>query len=115
MALTYNTLFEDDFQRANESPLNPSNYFEVGGGLPHNDVLQLVNHVCTTTVQVEDDGTAIIKPIGQQQNGFIQVKISRCVSNAGVFLYLGIPPTATDVFPGYALVVRRPSRMQLVL
>ena len=57
MALSFTPIVSDNFQRANESPLNPAHWHSVGG-LPTNDQLEILNDVCTTTVQVQADGQA---------------------------------------------------------
>jgi hypothetical protein len=46
MALFFNTLFADTFQRANENPLNPANWAAVGSP-PSFPPLQVQNNQCT--------------------------------------------------------------------
>jgi hypothetical protein len=79
----YTELYHDDCQRANENPLDPSNWVERGG-----DVLELLNHLITTTVAVSADGTARYKPV-LPNNQYAEIVVSEMLLNdTGMFIYL---------------------------
>ena len=74
---TFTQAFEDTFNRANESPLNPTNWYSVGvqgpGQLPTYDNLEVLSDACTTTTSVQDDGQATLLALAASQDQFLQV------------------------------------------
>lgn len=63
MGVVLTPVYTNSCQGANQNPADPTNIFEIGGGLPSNDVLQILNAKLTTTVEVEADGQGSIVPV----------------------------------------------------
>src|SRR5271168_558974 len=78
---TFVTLFSDNFNRANENPLNPTNYQTIDG-LPGGDQLQIISDTCRSTVGVDNEGTANVIAIPQQTDCWASIKASHFTSAA---------------------------------
>jgi hypothetical protein len=102
MALIFTPLTSDPLSGSNLNPINPAAWFDVGGGLPATDQLEILNHVCVTTVQVQADGTSQNIAIPWQANQFVSFQIVRLGDNGTVFMY---NRGGLNFFPCYRLTV----------
>lgn len=103
MSFVFTPVFTDTFLRANESPLNPTNWHSVSG-LPTNDQLQVLNNKCATTVTVQDDGQAtVIAALPNDQ--YCECKITNFTATGSVVIYVR---AGVDLAPNYTLTLGGP-------
>jgi hypothetical protein len=102
--ITLTQLTADSFQRANESPLNPAVWHTVGG-LPGTDQLEILNNVCTTTIQVQSDGIASNGAIAWPDDQYISLQVVEMSANGIVNMYLR---AGTEDQPCYRLIIGGP-------
>jgi hypothetical protein len=102
MALILTPLTSDPLSGPNLNPINPAAWLDVGGGLPATDQLEILNHVCVTTVQVQADGTTQNIAINWPANQFISLQIVELGDNGTVFMYVR---GGLNLLPCYRLTV----------
>jgi hypothetical protein len=88
MGVVLTPVYTNSCQGANQNPADPTNIFEIGGGLPTNDVLQILNAKLTTTVEVQADGTASLVP-NMPGDHYISVTLTdEMLATSALFLYV---------------------------
>ena len=87
MSLIYTPIATDTFQRANENPLNPANWFTIGG-LPTTDQLAIVSDLCVSTVTQQGDGTATYIGAVTPNDQYCSIQLVNLTFSGTVSLYL---------------------------
>lgn len=105
---TYPATFSDTFNRANESPLNPRNWYSVGGVPPQNDCLEVANNECVSTVGIYSDGTASVVGATFPANQWCAFTLKRLDTFGAAFLY--VRANSQNINPCYALWMTGPDR-----
>lgn len=82
------TFIVDSFQRANENPLDPTNWTYIANQPPPAAVLQIINNECETTADPQQDGKMWNRN-AVPNDSFIEVQVQRIRTLSAVFLYLG--------------------------
>ena len=85
MPLVYTPIATDTFQRANESPLNPANWFQVNA---NSDVLAIVGNKCVTTNTHDADGGAQYIGAATPDDQYVQAQLVNFTANGLLYLYI---------------------------
>lgn len=105
----YPRLFQDHFNRVNQSPLDRSLWNVVGGGLsgnPPTDQLAYLAFRCATTIQYQGDGQASVNGVVFPPEQWSEAKVSTLNANGVLFMYLRADEATLG--PSYALAIVGP-------